>query len=109
MTGNEPAKPGTIARGNQLILQSQLLIGSFLFWIIYLFILAETSLATAMGSLPEEVVEEMVMEKRISAADKTLSNAERLEYFLDQMERIKDEERMEAAVRQSRIFLFSCF
>eukprot|EP00299_Pterocystis_sp_00344_P013938 c6882_g1_i1.p2 GENE.c6882_g1_i1~~c6882_g1_i1.p2 ORF type:complete len:415 (-),score=108.57 c6882_g1_i1:1755-2999(-) len=53
------------------------------------------SLATAMVSLPEEMVEEIVMEKRLSGADKTLSNAERLEYFMDQMEKIREEEQEE--------------
>jgi hypothetical protein len=46
-----------------------------------------------MVSLPTNMVDEMVMEKRISAADKTLSNSERLEYFREQMKKIKEEEK----------------
>lgn len=55
----------------------------------------ESGLATAMVSLPDDVVEEMVMNKRMSAADKTLSNVERLQYFLDQMEKIREEKEEE--------------
>lgn len=53
------------------------------------------SLAAAVVSLPDEVIEETVMDKRISSSDKTLTNEERLEFLLEQEERIKEEEEEE--------------
>eukprot|EP00301_Raphidiophrys_heterophryoidea_P003156 c11437_g2_i3.p1 GENE.c11437_g2_i3~~c11437_g2_i3.p1 ORF type:complete len:642 (+),score=187.12 c11437_g2_i3:232-2157(+) len=56
------------------------------------------TLASAMLSIPEDAVEELVMDKRISAYDKFLSNAERLEFILEQEQRIRQEEEEDKAV-----------
>eukprot|EP00300_Choanocystis_sp_HF-7_P004840 c13735_g1_i2.p1 GENE.c13735_g1_i2~~c13735_g1_i2.p1 ORF type:complete len:463 (+),score=96.82 c13735_g1_i2:104-1390(+) len=70
-------------------------------------------LAAAMRRLPEEVVDEMVMEKRLATEDKSLSNADRLEFILDQEAMIRTERNVVSATssdsRNSRIVDLCCY